>query len=60
MSTAEQAKQRLQWCVAQRRNGGAWIEVGYHVSMILSTEDGLNWTQETYEGAPNRYRWRYA
>lgn len=57
MTSAEVAKQRLHWCVAQRRNGGAWIEIGYEMIEIT-----LFYSQKklTVPGLPNRYRWSYA
>lgn len=59
MTSAEQAKERLLWCVSQRRNGGAWIEVG--CEMIDVTFMFGDWTEHhLVPGLPNRFRWRYA
>lgn len=61
MTSAEQAKQRLQWCVAQRRNGGAWIEAGCNIITITAYySPGDVAERRFFHGLPNRYRWSYA
>lgn len=61
MTSAEQAKERLLWCVSQRRNGGAWVEVGYEIIEIVSFDTYDCLSPSLYvPGLPNRYRWRYA
>lgn len=61
MTSAEQAKERLLWCVSQRRNGGAWIEVGYEtITVTLYYSPGDVAERHHFPGSPNRYRWSYA
>lgn len=50
------AKQRLQWCVSGRRNGGDWIAVGWEVIQLRQADGRVIRTT----GLPNRFRWRYA
>lgn len=53
MTSAETAKRRIQWCIAQRRNRGAWIPVQWEM-MRITTFDGREYNVEM---GVTRARW---